>query len=509
MASKYHSVTTTTDIRERNMERKEGEERPRKFPWSGIAWRFMSSLFCFAAIIVMLWGFERMGFLDSWERRGFNTLSILLSAFVSLALGSLLTLLGNMLRWLLLHREESSPGDVDLILGIGAPTGSLKLLWNHTSRRKGWTKTTVIVLLYFIVAILARLSIAGLGLTFELGEEDGIDYPVMITDWGNEGWVAEPDHVQTMQRFIDFALVGLVASPISFNKSDPTSWTTQSVDGLNINRTVDGGTLTYTLSLNEYRGLEVESNKDHLVHSSSSCIARNFYNGTVYRDGKNVGTVSEQGVPRTAPEHLQMLAVLFAYYSSAFIDYIWSAGIDERTIGRNSTGCMTTYLYNEEYLSFLSKFERNATYFECTSCLSTSSGPSEPRSGLSPSLFSERIPPSNTSFATDMLLGMGTLERRSQYKDTAGLFTRQYSAMNTYAHFVNLVGDGTPRRRARSGMPDWYLRPVPVEEEVWVAHLAARLPILGLIGAQRELPRVTKEQGASEKPFVPTALQVK
>ncbi|KAK4174239.1 hypothetical protein QBC36DRAFT_44350 [Triangularia setosa] len=90
------------------MEREEVEERPRKFSWFGIAWRFMGSLLCFAFIIVVLWGFELMGFLDSWERRGFNTLNILLSAFVSLALGSLLTLLGKMLRWLLLHRGNQS-----------------------------------------------------------------------------------------------------------------------------------------------------------------------------------------------------------------------------------------------------------------------------------------------------------------------------------------------------------------------------------------------------------------
>ncbi|KAK4196908.1 hypothetical protein QBC40DRAFT_312485 [Triangularia verruculosa] len=290
MTSNYQSVTT--DIQEDNMAREEFEERPRKFPWFGIAWRFMGSLLCFAFIIVTLWRFELMGVLDSWERREFNALNILLSAFVSLALGSLLTLLGNVLRWLLLHREATSPGDVDLILGIGGPTGSLRLLWEHTWHGKGWTKTTIIVLLYFIVSILARISVAGLGLTFELSEEDGVDYPVMATDWSNPGWITEPEPRQNMRRFVEFAAVGLAASPISFNKSDLASWTTKNVDGLPLNRTVDGRTLTYTFSLNEYRGLEVEPNKDHVVHSSSNCIARNFYNGTVYQDGKDMGTVT-------------------------------------------------------------------------------------------------------------------------------------------------------------------------------------------------------------------------
>lgn len=50
--------------------------------------------------------------------------------------------------------------------------------------------TTVVVFLYYIVTILSHVSVAGLGLTYELSEEDGIDFPVMMTDWSDLQWLA-------------------------------------------------------------------------------------------------------------------------------------------------------------------------------------------------------------------------------------------------------------------------------------------------------------------------------
>ncbi|KAK4225924.1 hypothetical protein QBC38DRAFT_445053, partial [Podospora fimiseda] len=135
------------------------KEVRRRFSWYGIAWRFAVSVLCFGIMMGILYEFEQMGELTSWERKGFNTLNLLFSAFVSLALGSLLTLLGNMLRWCLLARESATPEDVDLLLGIGTPTGSFKLMWNHTLGKR-WTTTTAVVLLYYITSILGRISIA-------------------------------------------------------------------------------------------------------------------------------------------------------------------------------------------------------------------------------------------------------------------------------------------------------------------------------------------------------------
>lgn len=88
----------------------------RHLPWKHVAWRFASSTLLCVLLAVVLYVFESMGVLDNWERRGFNTLSILLSSLVSLSLGSLLGLLGGMLRWPLLSRGPASPRDVRRLL---------------------------------------------------------------------------------------------------------------------------------------------------------------------------------------------------------------------------------------------------------------------------------------------------------------------------------------------------------------------------------------------------------
>lgn len=85
-------------------------------PWKHVAWRGGASLVLCITLAIILFVFERMGVLDKWERRGFNTLSILLSSLVSLSLGSLLGLLGGMLRWPLLARGPASPQDVRSII---------------------------------------------------------------------------------------------------------------------------------------------------------------------------------------------------------------------------------------------------------------------------------------------------------------------------------------------------------------------------------------------------------
>jgi hypothetical protein len=67
------------------------------------------------------------------------------------------------------------------------PTGASKLIWEHTKNRK-WSSTTVIVTIYLIINITGRLSIATLGLTYDLNELPGIEYPVKLTDWGTDAW---------------------------------------------------------------------------------------------------------------------------------------------------------------------------------------------------------------------------------------------------------------------------------------------------------------------------------
>jgi len=75
---------------------------------------------------------------------------------------------------------------VDLILGMASPTGAFKLIYYDTKKLK-WTTTTTIVALYLLVNIIGRLSVAGFGLTFDLNELPGIEYPVLLPDWSPIG----------------------------------------------------------------------------------------------------------------------------------------------------------------------------------------------------------------------------------------------------------------------------------------------------------------------------------
>jgi hypothetical protein len=51
--------------------------------------------------------------------------------------------------------------------------------------------------------------------------------------------------------------------------------------------------------------------------------------------------------------------------------------------------------------------------------------------------------------------------------------------------------------------------PIALEFELHVAHLTARLPILTVIGAEMQLPRVTQPKGQSERHLVRIVLDVK
>jgi hypothetical protein len=89
------------------------------------------------------------------------------------------------------------------VLGMPNPTGSLRLVANHISRRH-WSATTTVVMVYLLFNIIGRLSVATFGLTYDLNEEDAVEYPVMVTDWSSESWLnvsAENFDVQAL----DFA----------------------------------------------------------------------------------------------------------------------------------------------------------------------------------------------------------------------------------------------------------------------------------------------------------------
>jgi len=118
------------------------------------------------------------------------------------------------------------------------------------------------------------------------------------------------------------------------------------------------------------------------------------------------------------------------------------------------------------------------------------------------------LPAENSSYAAGLLLHFGVFERifefpsiGKQSRDDLGV--RQYSSMEKARHFTNGLGSIVPDTDGRPRLD------VPLAAELYAAHLAARASILSVIGADRDLPKVTQELGVSERPFVNTELGVK
>ncbi|CUS15094.1 unnamed protein product [Tuber aestivum] len=488
--------------------------------WMEMSWRFALGLLFNIFIVLILYTFSQKGNLSRWEKRWFNALTISFSSLVSLMLGSLLGLLGSMLRWQLLARKLHNPMDVDLILGIANPTGAFRLIYHHTKDWK-WSATTVVVVIYLFINIVGRLSVAAFGLTYDLNELPGLKYPVKLTDWSTPAWfnVSAGGYdllSQTSRRMSDYAAVGMSTVLTEFDSTNPTITLTNS-SGQGLDRKVEGDKVIYSYSLKEYQGLDVHPARDKVLHSSSSCVGRTMWGSNIFEDGKLVGNVDE--VDESSPDFLNVLVGLFTSYYEAEIDYIWINKLDYSQLS-SPAACATTCkysqtnhsyprltkspqdLYSEVWQSYKDKHDRNATFFECMTCLTdTNNNP-----GIGDDILFHQ-PSENSPLVAGHLLRFGTFERVFGGYDSKGsqLAIRLYSSMNKNSHFLNNMGNEL-HTGATGDAPHVE---VPVEAELYAAHLAARLPLLAIIGADSQLPKVTREKGASEQPFISVALEVK
>ena len=86
----------------------------KQFRWHliSLSGRCLTTALSLSFLILGLEMFSRIGLLSQMEQYGFNAITILLSAFTSLGLGSMLGYLGSMLRWRLLARKKYKMQDV-------------------------------------------------------------------------------------------------------------------------------------------------------------------------------------------------------------------------------------------------------------------------------------------------------------------------------------------------------------------------------------------------------------
>lgn len=377
------------------------------------------------------------------------------------------------------------------------PTGSFKLIIHYIGRRK-WS-SIVIVTGYLLVNILARLSVATFGITYDLNDNAGIQFPVTVTDFSTSMWMDRggPRRID-LAKVTNHAMAGLTSVPSEYNLSDLSNHTMLNISGQGLDRKVESDQVTYSYSLKEYQGPEEFSRIEKTLHSSSRCVGRAFYNGSIYEKGENVG--STRNVTSSSPEFIRVLASMYAWYSPA-TDYLWGMRYveDDRNF-TDPSACVTTYLNNEIYPSYAGQHERNATFYECKTCLTDRNNDPGVGSGLL-----HGFPAENASYAANVLLRIGPFDRVYSFEDTAMLSVKEYSSQEHSIHFMNRIG----ALKYKDHGEEWFKLPVPADYELHAARLTARLAILAIIGAQRQLPRMTREHGASEQPFITTILEVK
>ncbi|KAG0633223.1 hypothetical protein HOY80DRAFT_930306 [Tuber brumale] len=180
---------STEDSKDEPLKRFSSDDQPHRDHIS-LARGFSITFLALVLLMICLWTFSKKHPMSKWEQRSFNTLSILLTAIASLGLGSILGHLGSMLRWPLLARTVYKMQDVDSILGMSPPVGSLRLISRHIRERRV-SRTTFIVTAYLVTNVIGRLSVAIFGLSYNMPDKTGIEYPILATNWTSALWTGQ------------------------------------------------------------------------------------------------------------------------------------------------------------------------------------------------------------------------------------------------------------------------------------------------------------------------------
>ena len=107
-----------------------------------------------------------------------------------------------------LGRHDLIYVQVDAILAMGSATGAFQLVTRNICRER-WTRTKLIVATFAFVNIAGRLSVAIFGLTFNLKDLPGIEFPIMVSNWtanpndSPPNWIAFPGNNFTESQFAD------------------------------------------------------------------------------------------------------------------------------------------------------------------------------------------------------------------------------------------------------------------------------------------------------------------
>ncbi|KAF8537135.1 hypothetical protein BDD12DRAFT_691987, partial [Trichophaea hybrida] len=451
--------------------------------------RFSATCLTIILLVICLYLYSKIENLNKWHQREFNTLAILLTGTMSICIGSLLGYLGCMIRWPILARaahraRELTSTRINSILEIGSPTGALRLISINISERR-WTLTTTIVAIFFFTNIAGRLSVALFGLTFNLVDVPSVDYPIMVSNWSIDPQNSSPHWIigiSIWTRLVNFTSFNDSLGGIDLEHVLEPSY---HIEG--IKSEVEKDTIKYTYALKEHQDLSEMPSED-LIHSSASCQTL-FLNGNTTYDSS--GRLS----PATG---LDLQNGTFTERYLTVLQQIM------RALPYNANADIWAMLESSSYFQDES-IPRCATIslWICQPCLSDREG--NPGIGR---LFG--VPEAHNNFHTRNLLIYPTKPiSRTTIPGTDLVFNMLPYFQQSVPAVSFGIGEVSKQFYFDRNSSDQFLN-TSFERRLrrYVTSLVARMPILSIAEADKQLPKVSRD-GAEERHYVTTSLDVK
>lgn len=232
-------------------------------------------------IVLCLYVTARENSMSEWEKRVFNFTLLLLSAILTLGIGHLLDRLGLLARGQMLASNAHTELSIRYIIR-GSMISVAHLLFDHVHKRpRTFNRTTVVAVIYLIFTISARLSVALLGLTFNVKESILPKQSVAVSQWPlpNERFtdVHSNANSMTLDTLFQYATVAIriKTSDLEAKNTNLTSDSNESVrktiektfTAKNITQTLAPGQsiATFEYNLREFNGDEIKASNRTVV----------------------------------------------------------------------------------------------------------------------------------------------------------------------------------------------------------------------------------------------------
>ncbi|KAK5662677.1 hypothetical protein OQA88_8593 [Cercophora sp. LCS_1] len=413
-----------------------------------------------------------------------------------MSLGSLMELLGKMGRWPLLTRHNK-PSDVDLILEAPKPTGSFSLLWQHLVVERKRTYVTWWVAGYLVASIAIRLSVAFVGLAFNLNEIPGSKYPAAVTNWAAEDrgirvpvgyqdgleWEEVAENIAIVSNW---AATGLLMIPTPLQGAEVNLTGVGVPKGLS--RNVLGTAVEYVYEPREYRGNEAVIGKDGKLQSLGVCTGKAIVNNTVYSEGVKNGTFTE--------DYKDLYKIVESYGPNIKEDTILWTTLTDGTNFLKPSLCLTTHILSVGHVNKTDgtidrcKTCLNGFIYECNTCITGL--------GVDSEIGAKSLPRDYLPYLANALLMLGSY---TSNRPTTGFTSERHIAglQSVFSIDMPNLFFSCNSNQATN---------VPPEAELQASQFVARVPALALAGAELRLAKEPKNPNEGIEEYVENKLDV-